>query len=146
MNKQNFITLTLVISGLVLSPVIAETVPHTISQTQQFNQSVVSKISTILHKRGLDEDVAEEMASNLVDEEDELLLAMLMETLQIENIVTKDEVLEYLSDAALYKYKLDFKSYDHLVGMVSKIKQTSLDPHTLKQLSHLTKVSKQLFV
>ena len=146
MNKQNFITLTLVISGLVLNPVIAETVPHTVSQTQQFNQSVVSKISTILHKRGLDEDVAEEMASNLVDEEDELLLAMMMQVLQVQNIVTKEEVLEYLSDAALYKHKLDFKSYDHLVGMVTKIKQTSLDPHTLKQLSHLTKVNQQLFV
>jgi len=146
MNKQKFITLTLVISGLVLNPVMAETVHHTVSQTQQFNQSVTSNISTILHNRGLDEDVAEEMALNLLNEEDEMLLSVLMQALEIQNIVTKDEVLEYLSDAALHKQKLDFKSYDHLVGMVSKIKQKSLDPHTLKQLSHLTKVNKQLFV
>ena len=146
MNKQNFITLTLIISGLVLNPLMAETVHHTVSQNQQINQSVVSKVSTILHNRGLDEDVAEEMASNLVSEDDEILLAMMMQALEIQNIVTKDEVLAYLSDAALHKKKLDFKSYDHLVGMVSKIKQTSLDPYTLKQLSHLTKINKQLFV
>ncbi|RLA71471.1 MAG: hypothetical protein DRG09_00055 [Epsilonproteobacteria bacterium] len=146
MNKQKFITLTLIISGLVLNPVIAETVHHTVIQSQHINQSVVSNISTILHNRGLDEDVAEEMASNLVSEEDEMLLAMMMETLQMQNIVTKNEVLEYLSHAALHKQTLDFKSYDHLVGMVSKIKQTSLDPYTLKELSHLTKINKQLFV
>ena len=146
MNKQNFITLTLIISGLVLNPVMAESVHHTVSQNQHINQSVVSKVSTILHKRGLDEDVAEEMALNLVSEEDEVLLAMMMETLQMQNIVTKDEVLEYLSHVALHKQKLDFKSYDTLVGMVSKIKQKSLDTYTLKQLSHLAKINKQLFV
>ncbi len=146
MNKQNFITLTLIISGLVLNPVMAETVHHTVSQNQHINQSVVSKVTTILHNRGLDEDAAEEMASNLVNEEDEIWLAMMMQALQIQDIVTKDEVFAYLSDAALHKHELDFKSYDHLVGMVSKIKQKSLDPYTLKQLSDLTKINKQLFV
>ena len=146
MNKQNFITLTLIISGLVLNPVMAETVHHTVTQNQHINQSVVSNISTILHKRGLDEGVAEEMASNLVNEEDEMLLAVMIETLQMQNIVTKNEVLAYLSHAALHKQQLDFKSYDHLVGMVSKIKEKSLDPSTLKELSHLTKINKQLFV
>ena len=146
MNKQKFITLTLIISGLVLNPVMAESVHYTVSQNQHINKSVVSNISTILHNRGLDEDVAEEMALNLVNEEDEMLLAMMIQALQIQNIVTKDEVLAYLSDAALHKQKLDFKSYDHLIGMVTKIKQISLDPYTLKQLSHLTKINKQLFV
>jgi len=131
---------------LVLNPVMAETAHHTVIQNQQFNQSVVSKVSTILHKRGLDEDVAEEMAAELVSEEDEILLAIMMETLEMQNIVTKNEVLEYLSHSALHKQELDFKSYDHLVGMVSKIKQTSLDSYTLKQLSHLSQIGKQLFV
>ena len=146
MNKQNLITLTFIISGLVINPVMAETVQHTVSQNQHINQSVASKVSSILRNRGLDEDVAETLALNLVQEEDELLLAMMMEALQIGNIVKKDEVLEYLSHAALYKQTLDFKSYDHLVGMVSKIKQKSLDTYTLTQLSHVIKINKQLFV
>jgi len=55
-------------------------------------------------------------------------------------------VLEYLSMAALHRQSMDFKKYDDLVGMVSKIKKSALDENTLKQLSYLAKVTKQLFV
>ena len=74
------------------------------------------------------------------------LLARIIQDLDRENIVSRKEVLEYLSTKALYKQNLDFHSYDHLVGMVSKIKQKSLDSKTLKQLHTIAKSNKQLFV
>jgi len=81
-----------------------------------------------------------------VDEEDEMFLAMLLQTLDAKNIVSREEILEYLSTVALHKQNIDFKKYDNLVGMVSKIKQTSLDDNTLKQLGYIAKINKQLFV
>ena len=146
MNKQNFITLTLIISGLALNPVMADAVLATVSHSQNINHSVSSSISSLLYNRGLDKEAADEISENLVSEEDEVLLAILMQDLDRQNIVSRKEVLEYLSTTALHKQNLDFHSYDHLIGMVSKIKQESLDSKTLKQLHHIVKSNKQLFV
>ena len=146
MKNQNFLTLTLIISGLALNPVMADAVANTVSHSQNINHSVTSSISTLLHNRGLDEDVADELAANLVDEEDEMFLAMLVQTLDAKNIASREDVLEYLSTVALHKQNIDFKKYDNLVGMVSKIKQKSLDTNTLNQLTYIAKINKQLFV
>lgn len=146
MNKQNFISLTLIISGLALNPVMANAVLTTVAYSQNINDSVSSSISTLLYSRGLDKDAADEISENLVSDEDEDLVKGLIQDLDRENIVSRKEVLEYLSTKALHKQKLDFHSYDHLVGMVSKIKQRSLDDKTLKQLHHISKSNKQLFV
>jgi len=146
MNKKNLLTLTLIISGLALNPVLAESVIENISHTQNTQQSIRSSISNILFNRGLDEDVASEISESFVDESDEMLLAMLMQNLENQNIATKNEVLEYLSTAALHKQKLDFRSYDTLIGMVAKIQKKSLDRTTLNLLSKISKINKQLFV
>jgi len=146
MNKQNLLTLTLIISGLTLNPVMAETAHHTVIQNKTINKSITSSISTILHNRGLDEDAAEELAGNLVDEEDEMFLALMLQALEVKNIVSRDEVLEYLSTAALHREKLDLKKYDNLVGMVTNIKKQGLDVHTLRQLGYIVKMHKELFV
>ena len=146
MNKQNFITLTLIISGLALNPVMADAVLATVSHSQNINHSVSSSISSLLYNRGLDKEAADEISENLVSEEDEVLLAILMQDLDRKNIVSTQKVLEYSNTTALHKQNLDFHSYDHLIGMVSKIKQESLDSKTLKQLHHIVKSNKLLFV
>ena len=146
MNRQSFITLTLIISGLASNPVMANAVLTTVSHSKNINHSVSYSISSLLYSRGLDKDVADEMSENLLSDEDEILLAILMEDLDRQNIVSKKEVLEYLSTMALHKQKLDLHSFDHLVGMVSKIKQKPLESKILKQLHNITKNNKQLFV
>jgi hypothetical protein len=60
--------------------------------------------------------------------------------------VSRKEVLEYLSTKALQKQNVDFHTYDHLIGMVSKIRQKSLDSITLKKLHSIAKSKKALFV
>ena len=146
MNKQNLLTLTLIISGLALNPVMADAVVNSAASTQNINHSVSSSISSILYNRGLEEETAEALAQGVVDEEDEMFLSLLLQTLDEKNIVSRQEVLEYLSTEALHRRKVDFKSYDALVGMVSKIKKSVLDENTRKQLTYLAKVNKQLFV
>lgn len=146
MQKQNFITLTLIISGLALNPVMANAVFTTVTYNQNINDSVSSSVSSLLYSRGLDEDVADEISENLINKEDEELLEGLIQDLERENIVSRKEVLEYLSTKALHKENVDFHSYDHLVGMVSKIKQRSLDGKLLEQLHKIAQNNKQLFV
>lgn len=142
MNKQYFITITLIVTGLAFNPAMGKTLEHMTSQNQTINKSLTSSISTILHNRGLDEEVAKELAENFLDdEEDEMSLAMMMQHLENQNIATKEEVITYLSQAALHKQKLDVTSYDQLIGMVTKIKQKPLDANTREQLSQIAKAN-----
>jgi hypothetical protein len=97
MNKQNFITLTLIISGLALNPVMADAVLATVSHSQNINHSVSSSISSLLYNKGLDQDIADEISENLVSEEDEALLAILMQDLDRENIVSRNPLASTVS-------------------------------------------------
>ncbi|MFC2057915.1 hypothetical protein ACFLR6_03150 [Campylobacterota bacterium] len=145
MKKHNFISITLIISGLVLNPLIANTAVNRLTHIQTTNQTIKSSIASILYNRGIDEDAAEEISNNLLDE-DETLLAMMLQNLEKECIVSRDEILDYMSTAALYRQNIHFDSYDHLITMISKIKQTSLEKHTLKLLKHIADKNSLLVV
>jgi hypothetical protein len=139
MNRQNFITITLIITGLAFNPAMGEGVEQKVSQNLTLNRSIVSSIADVLQKRGIDEDAAVEMAEHCIDEKDERSLAIMMQYLESQNIVTKEEVLAYLGQSALHKQKLNVKSYDHLLGMVAKIKEKPVDENTRTQLSQIAK-------
>lgn len=145
MHKQKFVTVTLIITGLALNPVMGETAERRAGYSQVNHPSVVSSIAKVLHNRGLEEDTANAIASEFVREEDSSLLEMMICLLEDHDIVSREEVLAYLSKAALHKQKLDFKSYDQLLGMVEKIKQQPTEEHTRKKLNELAKVTRQLF-
>ncbi|WP_373028409.1 hypothetical protein [Sulfurovum sp.] len=145
MKKHNFISITLIISGLALNPLIANTVVNRVTYIQTTNQTIKSSIASILYNRGIDEDAAEEIANNLLDE-DETLLAMMLQNLEKECIVSREEILDYMSTAALHRQNIHFDSYDHLITMISKIKQTSLEKHTLKLLKHIAEKNSLLVV
>ncbi|PHS40706.1 MAG: hypothetical protein COB07_04135 [Sulfurovum sp.] len=138
MKKHHFISITLIISGLALNPLIANTTVKRATQTQSTNHTISASIASILHHRGIDEETAEEISNNLL-EEDETLLAMMQNLEEVCSIVSREEVLEYLSTAALHRQNVRFDSYDQLIAMVSKIKQTSLDTKTLQNLRDVAK-------
>ncbi len=139
MDKRNFISVTLLVSALAFNPLIAQQNTNiTISQIER-NSSVSSSIASILYKRGLDEDAAKEISNNLVEEEDELFALMIDNLVNNCSSLNKDEILEYLSTAALFRQDVHFDSYAHLVNMVSKIKKKPLNETTLAKLSSIAK-------
>lgn len=147
MKKHDFISITLIISGLALNPVMATTVSHRVAAKSKTNiNSVSMSIASILHKRGIDEEAAQELSDNHL-EEDEALLALMIENLEDGcSMVNREEVLEYLSTAVLYRQNIHLDSYDYLVSMVSKIKQKALDEKTLKELNDVAKINSFLLV
>lgn len=146
MDKRNFISVTLLVSALAFNPLVAQQLNANISSQIERNTTVSSSIASILHNRGLDEDAAQEISNNFVDEEDELFALMIENLVNECSSLNKEEVLEYLSTAALYRQDVHFDSYAQLVNMVSKIKQKSLDVKTLKQLSAVAKQNKEIFI
>jgi hypothetical protein len=146
MSKDNILRITLFVSVLAFNPVVAETLkPITNIQSQQETR-VSTSIANILHKRGLDEDAAEEISQNFVAEDEELFTRMMENLLHGCKSISKDELLAYLSNEALYRKTVSLESYDHLVAMVSKIKQKSLDALTFKELQIIAKQNQQLIV
>ena len=138
MDKRNFISVTLLVSVLAFNPLLAE--QYRVQTSSQVEQNrVSSNIASILHKRGLDEDVAKEVSENLVNDEDELFVLMIDNVIHGCNGLHKNEILEYLSTAALHRQNVHLDSYAELVSMVSRIKQNLLDEETLKDLSAIAK-------
>jgi Na+-transporting NADH:ubiquinone oxidoreductase subunit NqrC len=146
MDKRNLISVTLLISALAFNPLVAQQLNANTTNSQRQINTVSSSIASILYKRGLDEDAAREISNNLVDEEDELFAFMIDNLLNECKSVSKEEILEYLSTAALFRQDVHFDSYTHLVSMVSKIKQKSLDKKTLTKLSAIAKQNKEIFI
>jgi len=145
MSKENILSITLFVSVLVFNPAVAETLKPTTNNIKTKQETRVStSISNILHKRGLDEDAAEELSQNLMPEDEELFTQMLENLLNGCKGMNKDEVLAYLSNEALFRKSVDLESYDTLVSIVSKIKQKSLDAMTLKELQSVAKQNRQL--
>ena len=146
MDKRNFISVTLLVSALAFNPLVAQQLNANISSQIERNTTVSSSIASILHKRGLDEDAAQEISNNLVDEEDELFALMINNLVNECSSLSKEEVLEYLSTAALYRQNVHFDSYAQLVNMVSKIKQKPLDEKALIKLSAIAKQNREIFI
>ena len=140
MDKRNFISVTLLVSALAFNPLVAQQLNTNTSSQIERSTTVSSSIASILHKRGLDEDAAQEISNNLVDNEEDERFALMIENLVNEcSSLSKNEILEYMSTAALHRQNVHFDSYAHLVNMVSKIKQKSLDEKTLTKLSAIAK-------
>jgi len=144
MSKENILRITLFVSVLAFNPVVAETVKNTTNIQTQQETRVSTSIANILHKRGLDEDAAEEISQNFVADDEELFTQMLENLLNGCKSMRKEEVLTFLSNEALFRKSVDLESYDTLVSMASKIKQKSLDNVTLKELQSVAKQNRQL--
>ena len=143
MDKRNIISATLLISALAFNPLFAASINNDQSRNSQRQvNSLSTSIANVLYKRGIDEDVAQELSQNIVDEHDAFLLDNL---LHVYTSVSHKEIYEHLSTKALHREKIDFSSYDHLVSMLTKIKTKPLSTQELKQIRMVSKVNK-LFV
>jgi len=140
MSKENILRITLFVSVLAFNPVTAETFkPKNAIQTK----TVKSSIAIILHTRGLDEEVAEEIVHKAMNDE-VLFVKMLDNLLQGYEQITQDEVMHYVSKEALFRKEVKLENYDYLVAMVSEIKKTSLDKAVLEQLGKVAKNNRHL--
>ncbi len=144
MSKENILRITLFVSVLAFNPAVAETFkPTTNIQTQQQTR-VSTSIANILHKRGLDEDAAEMISQNFVAEDEDLFARMMENLLDGCKSISKEEVLKYLSNEALFRKSVTLESYDTLLSMVSSIKQKTLDAKTRAELQSVAKQNRQL--
>ena len=143
MENRNFLTVTLLVSALAFNPLSAIEINTYETNSQRQINSVSSNIASILHKRGLDEDVSHAFSQDLVENE-ALFTAMLGNFLMHYPDIGQEEVFEHLSTAALHRQNIQFDSYDHLVNMASKIQGKVLNEKALDQLRSISRLNQMI--
>ena len=136
MNRQNFIRITFFISVLVFNPAVADTLQFSAGNIEsKINRSITQEIASVLYRRGLEERVAEERASELTDESDETFASMINNLLSNCREIGRAELLDYLANAALHRQKIALDSYDQLIHIYSSVKQSMPDSRSRARLS-----------
>jgi len=143
MENRNFLTVTLLVSALAFNPLSATEINIYETNSQRQINSVSNTIASILHKRGLDEDVAHAFSQDLVENE-AVFSAMLSNFLKHYPDIRQEEVFEHLSTAALHRQNIQFDSYDHLVNMASKIQGKVLNEKALDQLRSISRLNQMI--
>ena len=139
MNKQNFIRITLFISVLVFNPAIADTLRIAANIQTNLNINITEEIASTLYKRGLEQKVANERVEELIKGDAELFVMMLNNLLYGCDDIAKEEIVKYLSKAALHKQIVTLNSYDQLIDIYSKIKKSTPDKEVREKLSVIAK-------
>ena len=145
MNKQNIIRITLFISVLVFNPAIADTLRIATNTQTNLNINITEEIASTLYKRGLEQKVAKERAEELVKGDAELFAMMLNNLLYGCDDIAREEIVKYLSKAALHKQIVTLNSYDQLIDIYSKIKKSTPDEEVREKLSVIAKRNALMF-
>jgi len=135
------LTLTLLVTSLTLSASIPKEIRLI---TKQRSHSISITIANLLHKRGLDEDKAIEIAKELVGANEELFSLMVNNFLNATTI-SHDELFTELSKLALQRKKLDLSSYSSLVRLKQTIQQAHIDDKMREKLSQIS-INNQLLL
>ena len=126
MDKRSFITVSILVSALAFNPLLATELNTTLTNsTQRQILSVSNHIASVLYKRGLDEEAAEELSSKMI-EDDILFEAMLNNLMDHYSDINREDVFEELATMALHRQEIDLSVYDHLVSLLGKVSKETL--------------------
>ena len=139
MQNKNLLVLSLIISGISLSPVMAEYPQVPTQQSQKSQHSLSQGLTTLLYKRGLEKNAAKKRVKALLSAEDEALLAQIMHRLEAHDLASSEAMMRYFSMAALHQEKLDFKSeetYRSMLSLLNPKASTQKLQESLRTLLH----------
>jgi len=140
MDKRNIITLTLFLSALVFTPLVAQEGEFQLyTVTQQQPNRISADIAATLHQKGLDADAALRIANEFVKSDDVRFGMMFDNLLASCETLDRKELIAYLGEEALHRQKVELHSYGQLVSLVTKIKQHAPNDTVRKKLSDIAK-------
>lgn len=139
------IRITLFVSILIFNPAVADTLRSATNIQSNLNTTITENIASILYKRGLEEKSAKKRAEEFLEDDERLFALMLDNLLYGCSDITKEEMLEHLSTAALHRQSIALDSYAHLIDIYSKIKRSTPDKEARKKLSTIAKGNAAVF-
>jgi energy-converting hydrogenase A subunit M len=134
MKKINLFYSAVIATVLSLNPFVAAQLN---ASTQQRTNSLSFKIAKVLHNRGIDDDVAKEIAEDFFSEDEELFSIMLKNLENGCSELNEKDILNYISSMALHRKSVKLDSYASLVDITYKITNKKLNKETLKELENI---------
>jgi cytoplasmic iron level regulating protein YaaA (DUF328/UPF0246 family) len=143
MSNKIFI-ITVFISNIAFGAILPiATIQKTVTQKQ--TQRIANKVSQNLQSRGIQRKIAEEKINNILDVDSVVIDLMAQNILKNIKSVKEENIIEFLSQAALQGKKVDLSSYATLISIVQKSSRRIIDKEmssTLEKLSDENKLLK----
>jgi cytoplasmic iron level regulating protein YaaA (DUF328/UPF0246 family) len=143
MSNKIFI-ITVFISNIAFGAILPiATIQKTVTQKQ--TQRIANKASQNLQSRGIQRKIAEEKINNILDTDNVITDLMAQNILKNVKSVKEENIVEFLSQAALQGKKVDLSSYATLISIVQKSSRRLIDKemsYTLEKLSDENKLLK----
>jgi len=144
MNKENILSITLFVSIIVLNPMMTQTLEANVNTQSHQTKRLSTEIQTILSDRGIEEEAAHDISEQFIARNHPHMERMVENILYASLAITKEELLGYLANEALFKRDISLAHYDYLIGMMSEIKKKVLDKGILKNIKTLSLSNRSL--
>lgn len=122
-NQILFLGSIIFASHVALGEVLV-TLPQPLEVSSQLHISFQKNISNTLVSRGLDENVANELTQNSV--EDHFSAALHTQMLSNKLGLSKDAIYNYIASQTLFQKRVDLRAHDDIVAIVQSIKGPSM--------------------
>ena len=122
---------------------------ETLNRSEKNSQSHVRRgiqndLKERLVNRGLDEEYANELAQNICAEDEFLSALKIHHYLSALQDVSYHDFMEEIASRSLFKKNTDLGSYDTLVGLTQTLQSHNINETTLKKLSAVAMINKNL--
>ena len=135
MNKRILI-ITVFLSNIVFATVIPEHLSNNSVKNRTIN-SLSNMAALDLYKRGLDKKVAQKKVLNSLQGDENSNDLMMQNILNQLDVLQREDVISFVSNAALYNRSVDLSSYDTLPCMIQKNNKISLEKTMLEKLQKI---------
>lgn len=141
--SKKFLIITVFISNIVFATVIP--VPLSPSSTKNNTINSLSSMATLnLYKRGLDKDVAEQKVLDTLSGDTNLDDLMAQNIVVQLEAIEREDIINFVSNAALYGKNIDFSSYETLISLLQKSNKVSLDKDILAKVQKISLENKNI--
>ncbi|ABB45060.1 hypothetical protein Suden_1786 [Sulfurimonas denitrificans DSM 1251] len=135
MNKRILI-ITVFLSNVVFATLTP--LPPTQSSLKNSTINSLSNMATLnLYNRGLDKAVAKKKISDSLRGDENSNDLMMQNILNQLDVLSREDLVKFVSDAALHSRDVDLSSYGTLLCMVQKNSKTTLDKTVLEKLQKI---------
>ena len=107
-------------------------------------KTLADAVTEHLHARGLDKDVASEKAFNSLKDDPASTDLMAKNILNHFGEMKRKDLIDYISNNALYNRSIDISIYDHLIALIQKINGFKSDKETLEKVEKISFENKNI--
>lgn len=142
MNKRILI-ITVFLSNIAFATVIPASLPHNYVKNNTINS--LSNMATLnLYKRGLDKEVAQKKVAESLSGDENSNDLMMQNIISQLDALSREDVINFVSNAALHGRNIDLGSYDTLLCMIQNNGKLSLEKTVLEKLQKIAQENQNI--